>query len=127
MSLEETAKLLSESRKIVDQGKESNDVTYLLNLILNVVTNVDNGVQKIENKLSKLDEVQAEVNVISLRLGPLERALTETQIKYVEIENSVKGLSNIFDGVKESVEMQAKKIEPIKKECLENESEIKKN
>jgi hypothetical protein len=29
----------------------------------------------------------------------------------------VKGLSNIFDGVKESVEMQAKKIEPIKKEC----------
>jgi conjugal transfer/entry exclusion protein len=127
MSLEETAKLLSESRKIVDQGKESNDVTYLLNLILNVVTNVDNGVQKIENKLSKLDEVQAEVNVISLRLGPLEPALTETQIKYVEIENSVKGLSNIFDGVKESVEMQAKKIEPIKKECLENESEIKKN
>ena len=100
MSLEETAKLFSERRKIVDQGKESNDVTYLLNLILNVVTNVDNGVQKIENKLSKLDEVQAEVNVISLRLGPLERALKETQIKYVEIENSVKGLSNIFDGVK---------------------------
>ena len=60
------------------------------------------------------------------RLGPLERALQETQIKYVEIENSVKGLSNIFDGVKESVEMQAKKIEPIKKECLENKSEIKK-
>jgi conjugal transfer/entry exclusion protein len=109
MSLEETAKLLSESRIIVDQGKESNDVTYLLNLILNVVTNVDNGVQKIEKKLSKLDEVQAEVNVISLRHGPLERALTETQIKYVEIENSVKGLSNIFDGVKESMEMQAKK------------------
>ena len=127
MSLEETAKLLSESRIIVDQGKESNDVAYLLNLILNVVTNVDNGVQKIENKLSKLDEVQAEVNVISLRLGPLERALKETQIKYAEIENSVKGLSNIFDGVKESVEMQAKKIEPIKKECLENKSEIKKN
>jgi hypothetical protein len=48
MSLEETAKLLSESRIIVDQGKESNDVAYLLNLILNVVTNVDNGVQKIE-------------------------------------------------------------------------------
>jgi peptidoglycan hydrolase CwlO-like protein len=60
------------------------------------------------------------------RLGPLERALQETQIKYVEIENSVKGLSNIFDGVKESVEMQANKIEPIKKECLENKSEIKK-
>jgi translation elongation factor EF-1beta len=66
MSLEETAKLLSESRIIVDQGKESNDVAYLLNLILNVVTNVDNGVQKIENKLSKLDGVQAEVNAISL-------------------------------------------------------------
>jgi hypothetical protein len=30
----------------------------------------------------------------------------------------VKGLSNIFDGVKESVEMHANKIEPIKKECL---------
>ena len=126
MSLEETAKLLSESRKIVYQGKDSNDVTYLLNLILNVVTNVDNRVQKIENKLSKLDEVQAEVNAISLRLGPLERALKETQIKYVEIENSVKGLGNIFDGVKESVEMQAKKLEPIKKECSENKSEIKK-
>ena len=41
----------------------------------------------------------------SLRLGPLERSLKETQIKYVEIENSVKGLSNIFDGVKESGEM----------------------
>jgi hypothetical protein len=88
MSLEETAKLLSESRIIVDQGKESNAVAYLLNLILNVVTNVDNRVQKIENKLSKLDEVQAEVNAISM------------QIKYVEIENSVKGLSSIFDGVK---------------------------
>ena len=120
MSLEETAKLLSESRIIVDQGKESNDVIYLLNLILNVVTNVDNRVQQIENKLSKLDEVQAEINAISLRLGSLERALTETQIKYVEIENSVKGLRNIFDGAKESVEMQAKTIEPIKKECLEN-------
>jgi conjugal transfer/entry exclusion protein len=118
MSLEETAKLLSESRIIVDQGKESNDVAYLLNLIRNVVTNVDNGVQKIENKLSKLDEVQAEVNVISLQLGPLERALKETQIKYVEIENSVKALSNIFDGVKESVEMQAKKIEPINERML---------
>ena len=100
MSLEETAKLLSESRIIVDQGKESNAVAYLLNLILNVVTNVDNRVQKIENKLSKLDEVQAEINAISLRLGSLERALIETQIKYVEIENSVKGLSSIFDGVK---------------------------
>jgi hypothetical protein len=32
----------------------------------------------------------------------------------------VKGLRNIFDGVKESVEMQARTIEPIKKECLEN-------
>jgi hypothetical protein len=62
-------------------------------------------ISKVQNrkKLSKLDEVQAEVNVISLRLGPLERALTEIQIKYVEIENSVKGLSNIFDGVKESI------------------------
>lgn len=38
----------------------------------------------------------------------------------------MKGLGNIFDGVKESVEMQAKKLEPIKKECSENKSEIKK-
>jgi hypothetical protein len=38
MSLEETAKLLSESRIIVDQGKESNDVAYLLNLILSLVS-----------------------------------------------------------------------------------------
>jgi hypothetical protein len=42
----ETAKLLSESRKIVHQGKESNDVAYLLKLILNVVTTVDNRVIK---------------------------------------------------------------------------------
>jgi len=44
MSLEETAKLLSESRRIVEQGKESDDITNLLNLILKVVTTVDNRV-----------------------------------------------------------------------------------
>lgn len=66
-----------------------------MNQILKVVTTVDNRVKKIETKLSKLDEVQAEVNVIVLRLGPLERAFKETQTKYTEIENSIKGISKI--------------------------------
>ena len=42
--LKETAKLLSESRRIAEQGKESDDITNLLNLILKVVTTVDNRV-----------------------------------------------------------------------------------
>jgi len=73
--------------------------------------------------------------LFALRLGPLERALKETQTLWfplwylqtlhTEIENSVTGLSNIFDGVKESIDRQARELDPIKKECIENKSEIK--
>ena len=47
------------------------------------------------------------------------------QTLHTEIENSVTGLSNIFDGVKESIDRQARELDPIKKECIENKSEIK--
>ena len=42
--------------KIVDHGKESNDVTYLLKLILNVVTTVDN---KGNNKITQRKQVNS--------------------------------------------------------------------
>lgn len=96
-----------------------------MNLILRVITTVDNKVKKIETKLSKLDAVQAEVNTIALRLCPLERALKETQAKYTEIENSVTDLSNICDGVEERIDREARELDSIKRECIENKSEIK--
>jgi hypothetical protein len=46
MSLKETSTLIAESRKIIEAGQD--DSVSLLNMILQIVTNIDTGMKRME-------------------------------------------------------------------------------
>ena len=53
MSINETCKLIAETRKIIEGGHDGPaNITDLLNLILQVVTNIDTSVNRMEKKTS---------------------------------------------------------------------------
>ena len=126
MSLSETSKLLVESQKIMEQSKENDNNTYMLNLILKMVTDVDNRSKAIEEKLSKLDKVETELRSLTLRLGPLERSVKEIETKNKEIETSIIAMSELFDETKVKCDTQKSQVEAIEKACVTNKSEVDK-
>ncbi|VDI47084.1 Hypothetical predicted protein [Mytilus galloprovincialis] len=98
MSLKETAALLAESRKIVNQSKED-DSYVLLNMILQVVTTMDNRMQKIEKGVNKIDELKNIITSIVARIGDLEKTVHDIKLKNSEMESNIEGISNVFDEV----------------------------
>ena len=51
MSINETCKLIEETRKIIEGGHDGPaNITDLLNLILQVVTNIDTSMNRMEKK-----------------------------------------------------------------------------
>ncbi|CAG2251894.1 unnamed protein product [Mytilus edulis] len=98
MSLKETAALLAESRKIVNQSKED-DSYVLLNMILKIVTTMDNRMQKIEKGVNKIDELKTIITSVVARVGDLEKTVHDVKLKNSELEGSIEGISNVFDEV----------------------------
>lgn len=74
MSLTSTSKLIEESRKIVDASNDNS----LLNLILEIVTKIDNRMVQMENNMGKrLDDMKADFLAVSTRVRSLENLSTD--------------------------------------------------
>lgn len=124
MSLKETAKLLAESRRIVDQSKED-DSFELLNMILKTVTTMDTRMQKIEKTVNKIDELKTIITSVVARMGDLEKTVQDVKRKNTEIESSIEGISNVFDEVNKCSKECKNKIDNISQKFIRLETETK--
>lgn len=94
MSLSATSKLIKESRKIIETSNEN----PVLNLILEIVTKIENGMKLMEQNMEKrLDEMKSGFLAISAKVRSLEETTTDLRKKLAECENSCQGVSNLFD------------------------------
>ena len=69
MSLTDTSNLIKESRRIVDASSDNT----VLNMILEIVTNIDNRVKQMESKIDKrLEELKQAYLSVSAKVRTLE-------------------------------------------------------
>ena len=106
MSLKETSTLIAESRKIIEAGQD--DSVSLLNMILQIVTNIDTRMKRMETNIDKrIDELKQYMLSVSARVRELETLTKDMKMKVSECESSCNGVSNLFDKIEE----QTKKVE----------------
>ncbi|VDH89668.1 Hypothetical predicted protein [Mytilus galloprovincialis] len=80
MSLNETGKLIEETRKIIETGQDGPNNMDLLNMILKVVTNIDSRVKGMETKLDKrIDDLHQSMLSVSTRVRTLEAKTSRNQ------------------------------------------------
>ena len=106
MSLKETSTLIAETRKIIEAGQD--DSVSLLNMILQIVTNIDTRMKRMETHIDKrIDELKQSMLSVSARVRELETLTKDMKMKVSECESSCNGVSNLFDKIEE----QTKKVE----------------
>ena len=112
MSLNETSKLIEESRKIIeDEQGDTSNTTVLLNMILQVVTNIDTRMKKMEDNIEKrIDDLNQSMLSVSARVRTLENNTDEMNKKLVECETSCQGLSNLFDKADSQIKLNTRNI-----------------
>ena len=94
MSLGNTSKLIEESRKIIEASNDNS----VLNLILEIVTKIDNRMVQMEKNMGKrLDNMKADFLEVSARVRSLEDKVTNLCKQLTECENRCQGVSNLFD------------------------------
>ena len=100
-SLVDTVKLIEESMKIVDASGNEDEIqnpNKILNLILQIVTGIDNSMKRMETSVNKqLVELKKDFLGVSSRVRSMETQLAEFGKKLAECENNCKGLGNLFD------------------------------
>lgn len=121
MSINETCKLIAETRKIIEGGHDGPaNITDLLNLILQVVTNIDTSVNRMEKNMdSRINELHQSMLSVSSRVRSLETQTTELNKKLLECETSCQGVGNLFDEVEEQTKSNTRNI-------IHHDSRIKK-
>jgi len=59
MSLEETSKLLTESRKVIeDSSNNADNAPMLFNMVLRLVTSIDSRLKTIESGIETINEIK---------------------------------------------------------------------
>ena len=59
MSLEETSKLLAESRKVIEDSSNNVDnAPMLFNMVLRIVTSIDSRLKTIESGIESINEIK---------------------------------------------------------------------
>jgi chromosome segregation ATPase len=114
MSLKETAKLIKETRLLVDEGNKNSTMEAQLNVILKAVTDsdkrMDKRMKKLEDAFIKIDEIKSTITPALARVGDLEKTVHDIKCETAQLETSVEGLGNVFD--------------EIKTKCLENKTKL---
>ena len=107
MSLTDTSTLIKESRRIVDASSDNT----VLNMILEIVTNIDNRVKQMESKIDKrLEELKQAYLSVSVKVRTLENNMTEFSKKMAECEMSCQGLSKLFDKADKQVKLNTRNL-----------------
>jgi hypothetical protein len=87
MSLKETSTLIAESRKIIEAGQD--DSVSLLNIILQIVTNIDTRMKRMETHIDKrIDELKQSMLSVSARVRELEALTKDMKMEVSECESS---------------------------------------
>ena len=83
MSLNETSNLIAQSRKIIESGQDdTTNSNTLLNIILQIVTNIDTRVQRMETNIEKrIDDLNQSMLSVSSRVRILENRPNELKAK----------------------------------------------
>jgi hypothetical protein len=90
MSLKETSTLIAESRKIIEAGQD--DSVSLLNMILQIVTNIDTRMKRMETNIEKrIDELKQYMLSVSARVSELETLTKDMKMKVSACESSCNG------------------------------------
>jgi chromosome segregation ATPase len=114
MSLKETAKLIKETRLLVDEGNKNSTMEAQLNVILKAVTDsdkiMDKRMKKLEDAFIKIDEIKNTITFALARVGDLEKTVHDIKCETAQLETSLEGLRNVFD--------------EIKTKCLENKTKL---
>lgn len=112
MSLSETSALIAESRKIVDsKHNDAFDVKAMLDMILNIVTNIDNRMGRLEANMNKrVDELNQSINLVSSRVSDLEKGTHGLESRVNECVNSCEGVSNLFDKANTQIKQNTRNI-----------------
>lgn len=113
MSLSETAKLIDESRKIVENTGESQNASVILSMILKLVSSIDNRLQCVEQSVIKIEEFKNVITSITSRLVTAEKTINECRSKMSELETNIQGVGNLFDDVKSKTEKNRVEIKKI--------------
>lgn len=122
MSLNETAELLAESRKIIESN--SMDPNAVLNMILQIVTNIDKKIGSMETKMiQSLNEMKKDLIEVSGRVRKLEGQTADLTKRVIECESSCEGVSNLFDQLKNQIQTNSRNITHQNGKIKENESQ----
>ena len=107
MSLGTTSKLIEESRKVIEASSESS----VLNLILEIVTKIENGMKQMEHNIEKrLNEMKTDFLAVSAKVRSLEETTNNLRKKLTECENSCQGVSNLFDQANNQIKCNTRNI-----------------
>lgn len=107
MSLTDTSNLIKESRRIVDASGDNT----VLNMILEIVTTIDNRVKQMESKIEKrLEELKQAYLSVSAQVRTLENNMSEFSKKMNECETSCQGLSNLFDKADKQIKINTRNL-----------------
>ena len=112
MSLNETSTLIAESRKIVEAAhSDTLEPNVLLNMILQIVTNIDKRIEIMETTMIKsVDDLKKEILSVSGRVRKLENLSTDLTVKVTECESSCQGVSNLFDNADKQIKTNTRNI-----------------
>ena len=81
MSLEETSKLLAESRKVIEDSSNNVDnAPMLFNMVLRIVNSIDSRLKTIESGTQTINEIRKDLLLISSKERNLEKVITETKM-----------------------------------------------
>jgi hypothetical protein len=112
MSLNETSTLIAESRKIVEAAhSDTLEPNVLLNMILQIVTNIDKRIEIMETTMIKsVDDLKKEILSVSGRVRKLENLSTDLTVKVMEFESSCQAISNLFDNADKQIKTNTRNI-----------------
>jgi hypothetical protein len=119
MSLEETSKLLAESRKVIEDSSNNVDnAPMLFNMVLRIVTSIDSRLKTIESGIETINEIKKDLLLISSTVRNLETVITETKTAQNVLENSCQTMSDLFDDAKERCIDNSRSVNELDKENI---------
>ncbi|CAG2197849.1 unnamed protein product [Mytilus edulis] len=115
-----TKSLVEESKKAMEQSDNDSN----MNKILMILERIDMRQQKLEDKLSKIDEMSDSLSQICNKITDIETSILNLVKRNSLIEKSVEDIGGLLDTVVERCTSNKKEIENMKRRNTEIERQI---
>ncbi|KAK3091803.1 hypothetical protein FSP39_022739 [Pinctada imbricata] len=138
-SPQNTSDVIAQSRSVLFEELSGTEVTLenVYALVQRLGTTLNDSISKLgnsvnsrlaslENAITKIDDVFAEVTKVSTRVHSLEENMSDMNQKYIELQQNLEGVSNIFDEVRNKSLQTEKEVKELKKKISLQEAEFQK-